>query len=1348
MQMNRWLWAIIAVGSIVTASAGTFVAEYDINAYDEGWGHLSIPARNGEQLSAIQGIVISYPGLGQSTDYPANDRWAKWLYEHGLAYLGGGGVYSLEPYSTNTFGGIAYPELDHVPILAFGESAGGSGAYYTAMDHPERTIAFAVEHTRFFSDVHEYDPIAKTVPGYFRWGEWDNERFNQGYYSYEEHSILPMIQSGAQWMTLVESRQTHASRMYALEEAMGFFSLVLPLRYEYEAGVAGKDPKLGPVTLTTIAWTNGYFGEHNLGHVQTDDGNYANFMKDWESRDPYFASHDEFERHDKTNHSWIASASLGAFWASKFSHGQFDLLVDFMDIMDDDLGQDVVVKRNSVFPNYFLTGQDIRVEVDPVDFPNTDRVEFYANEHLVGTVHSPPYLHAYNFAPGEEGMYAIYPVAVASDGQRCVGPRRMVQVYANERGTNTAPTITPIGNITGNPGQTLSVPFTVDDAESDPSSLTATWRYVNRTSSIGAGSYAISVTGSGSERFLEITLPPEPGIIWGFVQVSDGHMSANAYVSIHVTGDGSAAPFFVGNEFVTFVGPNQTHNAWSRRISCRIYDYDTDPRDLTLTATSSNTNNIPNHHIHIGGSGQFRYVQVKPVNGAATITFTLSDGNTNVTRTYYCNPVTQSNVPPVISAIPDQTAWYANESDPVEVRVYDLHTPNEAILPSDTPLVLHVTSSDQTLIPNANIQVTDVGPRRRITFTPAYNQTGTATLTATVTDEGGLTAVETFEVVVTAPPPLAAASGTLPNATITQVYDASCSASGGIQPYTWSLHAGGLPDGLSLNSDGTITGTPSEVGTFDFTAEVTDSDPGGAATDTAVYEITVHPDVTAPSDLVATAETNTTITLTWTDTAVGEAGYEIQRRPQGDVTWNHLLVTPPNAESHLDDDGLIAGETYEYRLRAVGSVTGLFTAVVSAQAVAVPEIVTQPQPVSVLPGNSATLTVVGSGGALSYTWYEGLSGDTSSPVPDGDGASVLIPNVLETRTFWVRVQNPAGEVDSDHATVSVNAASALSLLFNFGSSESGNWNNLVRGGNVTTETTVHETLIYDDGQTAEDVSLELVLANYSATSHQDYDNNYATETDGDPDAVEWLTDSAANSAFRINQDESSIRMRLSGLIAGTYVVEVYVAASRDGWAHGNHSIVAGVVGATATTTNQFNTASFSAAAAGQNEQVAVWEEVEVASEEVLEVLVAEGSKWVLLNAVRVTRLGEGEEPSGYDLWADTYGLTGTNAEKLATPYDDNAPNLLKYALGLPGNQAAGPGDMPYGLLNELNETFDYVFRRERADLDYTVERTESLVPADWQTEVVNPGEVGGEVTVPIDVNGYDRLYLRLKVSDE
>ena len=78
---------------------------------------------------------------------------------------------------------------------------------------------------------------------------------------------------------------------------------------------------------------------------------------------------------------------------------------------------------------------------------------------------------------------------------------------------------------------------------------------------------------------------------------------------------------------------------------------------------------------------------------------------------------------------------------------------------------------------------------------------------------------------------------TLPSGQPNTAYSASLSASGGTPSYTWSIPVGSLPSGLSLNSGtGGISGTPTVVGTSNFTVQVTDAN---SQTATQALSITI-----------------------------------------------------------------------------------------------------------------------------------------------------------------------------------------------------------------------------------------------------------------------------------------------------------------------------------------------------------------------------------------------------------------------------------------------------------------------------------------------------------------------------
>lgn len=90
-----------------------------------------------------------------------------------------------------------------------------------------------------------------------------------------------------------------------------------------------------------------------------------------------------------------------------------------------------------------------------------------------------------------------------------------------------------------------------------------------------------------------------------------------------------------------------------------------------------------------------------------------------------------------------------------------------------------------------------------------------------------------------AAPTITVTPSTVPAATAGAAYSQTLTAVGGVAPYTLSLTAGALPSGLSLAS-GTISGTPSAVGTFNFTITSTDANGQSGA---RAYSLTVQPPV-------------------------------------------------------------------------------------------------------------------------------------------------------------------------------------------------------------------------------------------------------------------------------------------------------------------------------------------------------------------------------------------------------------------------------------------------------------------------------------------------------------------------
>ena len=92
----------------------------------------------------------------------------------------------------------------------------------------------------------------------------------------------------------------------------------------------------------------------------------------------------------------------------------------------------------------------------------------------------------------------------------------------------------------------------------------------------------------------------------------------------------------------------------------------------------------------------------------------------------------------------------------------------------------------------------------------------------------------------------------LPDATVNSAYSQSLAATGGNTPYTWSLCAGSLPDGLTLNATtGLLSGTPPAAITGNFGIRVTGSD---SISSTANFTLTVSDAPSGPSGYASWAD--------------------------------------------------------------------------------------------------------------------------------------------------------------------------------------------------------------------------------------------------------------------------------------------------------------------------------------------------------------------------------------------------------------------------------------------------------------------------------------------------------------
>jgi hypothetical protein len=89
-------------------------------------------------------------------------------------------------------------------------------------------------------------------------------------------------------------------------------------------------------------------------------------------------------------------------------------------------------------------------------------------------------------------------------------------------------------------------------------------------------------------------------------------------------------------------------------------------------------------------------------------------------------------------------------------------------------------------------------------------------------------------------------------------------------------------------------------------------------------------------------------------------------------------------------------------------------------ACAAPTISGQPAGTTVNAGQSATLSVSAAGsGPLIYQWYKGLKGNTSNPVSGATASTCTTSALNASASYWVRITNSCGSIDSDAALVTV-----------------------------------------------------------------------------------------------------------------------------------------------------------------------------------------------------------------------------------------------------------------------------------------------------------------------------------------
>jgi uncharacterized protein YhjY with autotransporter beta-barrel domain len=130
------------------------------------------------------------------------------------------------------------------------------------------------------------------------------------------------------------------------------------------------------------------------------------------------------------------------------------------------------------------------------------------------------------------------------------------------------------------------------------------------------------------------------------------------------------------------------------------------------------------------------------------------------------------------------------------------------------------------------------------TISGTPTQAGRLVFDITVTDSSPAPGPYTGEQRVpwtVAAPTITLTPTTLPGGSVGAAYSQTVTATGGTATYSYAVTSGGLPAGLSLASNGKITGAPTTQGTYGFTITATDSSTGTGApfTGSTAYNVTI-----------------------------------------------------------------------------------------------------------------------------------------------------------------------------------------------------------------------------------------------------------------------------------------------------------------------------------------------------------------------------------------------------------------------------------------------------------------------------------------------------------------------------
>jgi hypothetical protein len=315
----------------------------------------------------------------------------------------------------------------------------------------------------------------------------------------------------------------------------------------------------------------------------------------------------------------------------------------------------------------------------------------------------------------------------------------------------------------------------------------------------------------------------------------------------------------------------------------------------------------------------------------------------------------------------------------------------------------------------------------QITGTPTQSGSSTFTIQVADAEAPAQTATKSFTITVSLKGgPLQITVVGFAGGQVGITYSAPVSAIGGVTPYTWSVSSGALPPGLQLSSAAsTVTGTPTQSGSFAFTLQAKDSSatPQTASQSFTIVIAAAVPAVQISSTSLAAGQVNSSYAATLTATG-GKTPYD----------WSITTGSLPAGLTLNASTGQISGSptqsgtaSFTVQVKDSSSTPETATQVLSitVAAAVTPVSITTSSLANGQQGTAYSATLAATGGTTPYTWSLssgalplGLSLSSSGVVsgtPTASGTSTFTAKVTDSTT-------PTAQTATRTYTITVAAA--------------------------------------------------------------------------------------------------------------------------------------------------------------------------------------------------------------------------------------------------------------------------------------------------------------------------------------